>query len=822
MRIKLWVKVGFLVVLFSLFAFTIGLPSFSYAETEPFKKAPVNKAFLDFLKNGQSQIADDGHMLGHVPPVVDLSHVRGIIDKRVNLAYPASYDLRTLGKLNPVRDQGGCGSCWTFGTYASLESFLKPAETKDFSEQDLNVNHGFDWLECEGGNEFMSQAYLSRWSGPLDENDVPYPWDAPAATFAPLKHVQQVVFLPQRDISTDNDTIKYFVTTYGALNFSFYWSATYWNAATNSFYNNVSTGANHQIAIVGWNDAYDKTRFATVPAGNGAFICRNSWGTSWGESGYFYMSYYDTSLQGLASFNNAEAVSNYKAVYQYDPLGWVWNNGFSSTTGWAANIFTATASQSINAVGFITNDADTAYTIYVYKGVTAGQPRSGTLAATKTGTNTYPGYYTVKLDSPVSLTNGEIFSVVLKVINPTYTYPIVTEGYLDEYASGVTSNPGESYKSADGTTWTDWYDDGYNDNNTIKAFVASATVKKDFIGTWDGQGVYYRNTETAAFVKLATPATLITAGDLDGDGIDDLIGIWPGQGGVWALYSQSGSWAKLSTTARDIATGDMNGDGRVDLVATWDGQGVYYRNSIGGAWVKMATPATQVTAGDLDGDGKDDPIGIWPGQGGVWVKYSQTGSWAKLSTTAVDIACGDMNGDGRDDLVATWDGQGVYYRNSIGGAWVKLATPATLVAAGDLDGDGKDDPIGIWPAQAGVWVKYSQTGSWAKLSTTARHIAAGLMRGGCWAVEVLAEPIGGFAEGPGNFGYQDLSEAGPGGLRFLCREEKNLMPLEDLESALRRMPGPDEYGFQCLEQENLIPGSGTTKEPEGKEQRKQP
>ena len=181
-----------------------------------------------------------------------------------------------------------------------------------------------------------------------------------------------------------------------------------------------------------------------------------------------------------------------------------------------------------------------------------------------------------------------------------------------------------------------------------------------------------------------------------------------------------------------------------------------------------------------------------------------------------------MNGDGRDDLVATWDGQGVYYRNSIGGAWVKLATPATLVAAGDLDGDGKDDPIGIWPAQAGVWVKYSQTGSWAKLSTTARHIAAGLMRGGCWAVEVLAEPIGGFAEGPGNFGYQDLSEAGPGGMRFRCREEENLFPLEDRESALRRMPGPDEYGFQCLEQENLIPGSGTTKEPEGKEQRKQP
>jgi len=100
----------------------------------------------------------------------------------------------------------------------------------------------------------------------------------------------------------------------------------------------------------------------------------------------------------------------------------------------------------------------------------------------------------------------------------------------------------------------------------------------------------------------------------------------------------------------DIAAGDMNGDGRDDLMATWDGQGVYYRNSIGGAWVKMATPATQVTAGDLDGDGTDDVIGIWPSQAGVWVKYSQTGAWAKLSSTAVDIAVGRMRAAGSSSL----------------------------------------------------------------------------------------------------------------------------------------------------------------------------
>jgi len=255
----------------------------------------------------------------------------------------------------------------------------------------------------------------------------------------------------------------------------------------------------------------------------------------------------------------------------------------------------------------------------------------------------------------------------------------------------------------------------------------SAPAKDDLLATWDGQGVYYRNSDTGAWVKLATPATLIANGDLDDDGIDDVIGIWPTQGGVWVKYSASGSWAQLSSTARHIACGDMNGDGRVDLLGTWDGQGVYYRNSASGAWVKLATPATLITSGDLDDDGTDDLIGIWPSQGGVWVKYSSGGSWVQLSSTARDIAAGDMNGDGRDELLATWDGQGVYYRTS-GGSWVKMATPATQVTAGDLDGDGTDDVIGVWPSQAGVWVKYSQGGTWAQLSSTAVDIAAGRMR----------------------------------------------------------------------------------------------
>jgi hypothetical protein len=349
-----------------------------------------------------------------------------------------------------------------------------------------------------------------------------------------------------------------------------------------------------------------------------------------------------------------------------------------------------------------------------------------------------------------------------------YNSGTITDSYWDKQTTGQSSSAGSDPSFGKTTTemktqstFVDW---NFDTTWAIKTGINTGypylqwQLPSDFIGTWTGQGVYSRNSNNGAWSKLGSPADLVAAGDLDGDGIDDLIGIWPSQGGVWVKYSQTGAWAKLSSTAQHISAGDMNGDGRVDLVGTWDGQGTYYRNSVSGAWVKLGSPATLATTGDLDGDGTDDLIGIWPSQGGVWVKYSATGAWAKLSTTALDIATGDMNGDSRVDLVGAYSGQGTYYRNSVTGAWVKLGSEATQVTSGDLDADGTDDLIGIWPGQGGVWVKYSQTGAWEKLSSTAIDIATGKMRGGA-ALDIGSGPVL-------TNGCADESTQGPGGTDF--------------------------------------------------------
>jgi outer membrane protein assembly factor BamB len=342
----------------------------------------------------------------------------------------------------------------------------------------------------------------------------------------------------------------------------------------------------------------------------------------------------------------------------------------------------------------------------------------------------------------------------------------------------------------------------------IPARLYAFKSKDELAGSWSN-GVWRKSSETGGWYKMASSATLIALGELDGDCFDDLIGIWPGQDGVLVKYSSTGAEAKLSATASHIASGDMNGDGRDDLLGTWDGQGVFYRNSVSGGWVKMATPATIITTGDIDGDRKDDLIGIWPTQGGVWLKSSKTGSWAKLSSTADDMAAGDMNGDGRDDLVGTWSGQGAFYRDSVSGGWVKISSPAEQVTAGDLDGDGKDDLIGLWSSQGGVFVKYSKTGTWSRLSTPAIDISAGLLKGGVWDsnnsdFESLQGPVGNFpASTQTRDNIKDRSEDGPGGWRFAFQEEMNLVPQATSRTLVT--PGPGEPGFRWVEQQNLFP-----------------
>jgi len=463
--------------------------------------APLNPEFLIYKNNSKKRLASTlskkSLLNGWVPSPVDLSHIKGIVDKRVCKTYPSKYDLREYNKLPPIRNQGQCGSCWVFGTFASIESCLLPEEVCDFSEQHLNTNHGFDFQECEGGNIYISTAYLARWDGPVIETLYSYPYFTPnkvnSGTYMFLaKHIQQVVFLPNRCgpdvvLGTDedeiqdgyepvprdplkNNTVKWFITNYGAITAGVKWDSSCYNSSTYSFYYKGEPGINHAISIIGWDDNYPANNFNTIPPGNGAFIIRNSWGSNWGEQGYFYISYYDTALTTDASFNNAEDEDNYATIYQYDPFGVTSSFGGLDTTYWGANIFESSSNQPLAAVSFYTNDSNVNYEVYIYKNISSNNPAKGTLAAEKAGSLTYAGYYTIKLDSLVALNPGEKFSVVVKFTNSNYKYPVPVESPITDYSSLASANTGESYVSRDGIVWQDLTQFSSNSNVCIKTF----------------------------------------------------------------------------------------------------------------------------------------------------------------------------------------------------------------------------------------------------------------------------------------------------------------------------------------------------------------
>jgi len=182
-------------------AFTSILPL--AAEESGFTIKPLNPAFVEFLeKEADSRFSyfESNEMsFGLIPSPIDFSYLKersGV--KRVKLSHPAAYDLRSNGKLTPVTNQESCGACWTFATYSVVESRLLPAETWDFSENNMNNNHGFDRARCDGGNKNMALAYLARWDGPITEADDPFESADIIQDKERRKHVQGAIWGGER------------------------------------------------------------------------------------------------------------------------------------------------------------------------------------------------------------------------------------------------------------------------------------------------------------------------------------------------------------------------------------------------------------------------------------------------------------------------------------------------------------------------------------------------------------------------------------------------------------------------------------------------
>ena len=506
-----------------------------------------------------------------------LSDVNNVLLRAPIEGYPSRWDLREHGMTTGAKRQTNSGACWAFSAIASLEStalIYGWNGTPDFSEQHMLDNRLFDLSIFQGGNADMAGAYLLRWNGPVNEDD---------ETFKVQGHVQQVRWIPAKTRQLDNNGIKDAILRFGPLSATISW----WNAYVRgaAYYSPLSFGgANHAVAIIGWDDNYSRNNFATTPPGDGAYIVKNSLGSSFGEDGCFYVSYYDSVLgfERMTAFNNLESAVNYKNIYQYDPFGCTASFGGGTTTysSFGANLFTVgDKDDQIAAVGFYALSPNTSYEITMYKDVSPtanvrGRPTSGSVAIKQKGTCAYAGFWTVPLNEIQPVEAGSVFSIVVKFTTPGCKTPLPIEYDGNRIASGIAASEGQSFFSAKGGSWTDLTSRYAGGNICIKAYGIGSHDEQDaeeFI--WENR--YLADAEVDGPLTVQAGATgSFTATAIYSDGYraaNDDITTWTASN--WTVASGADAVTiedANKATAKVSVNADITEDTEVVLTATVD------------------------------------------------------------------------------------------------------------------------------------------------------------------------------------------------------------------------------------------------------------
>lgn len=478
---------------------------------------------------------------------------------------PASYDLRSDAIITGIKDQGSSGACWAFSALKSAESNairngLLPIGKADFSENHLVwfsfhaskaasdplILDGFYPISNEqeaayymGGSALLASFTMARWSGIVLEKNAPFQADSRRQTqsmAASMKksekklryqsnyHMQNATCYDK----ADRKEIQNALLTKGALSVGLYYAKN--NMHTNNegittYYQNTYQAsaairsANHCVTIIGWDDHFSRNKFPADrrPPKDGAWLIANSYGTSVGDQGYFWLSYHEPSICEIYSFE-VEPSNNYDTNYQYDGCGWGSAIIGSRNGVKASNIYTTVQNyhQSLQAVGLYTIYDNQPYKIEIYTNVKKNKPTSGTLvsASTTSGSVKYNGFHTISLKQPVSLKAGSRFSVVI-------TYSGIPNGknYMPIEGAGQTSSAnkiqtiygsqnGQSfYYSTNANKWVDIAKNGYN-NLCVKAFAKNIrkapniqlAEKKVVLG----KGETYRTKATVKHIKAAS------------------------------------------------------------------------------------------------------------------------------------------------------------------------------------------------------------------------------------------------------------------------------------------------------------------------------
>ena len=388
--------------------------------------------------------------------------------------------------ITPVKNQDPLGTCWAFSAIGAVESnaLKNNLALYDFSESHMvyslvsgaykdnaGKNGRYFTTDMDGGTLMYAPTYYFNGYGQLLEEEMPY--ETNQSKIYSSEYVQGRKIITLKEFGYDNlsstteacttdfmNNIKQKILKYGSVQATMYMDqlnnfsdeGENYYLAKNTDETEEDDYVNHGILIVGWDDSISKSRFNGATR-NGAWIIKNSWGPTWSNDGYFYISYDDEFIcNGVATFGG---VSDTTYDYTYKAADLVGNLYFNLTNKvYFSSKFTkqSTTNEILKRVSFSTGKYSS-YKVYLSK-ENELEDKTNWI---ELGEGTSTMYGIESIDIPDEIVIDDDYTIITEYnIEEGKTSSIFSMCDINDDTTHLDYSTGINHASFNGTTWTDF------------------------------------------------------------------------------------------------------------------------------------------------------------------------------------------------------------------------------------------------------------------------------------------------------------------------------------------------------------------------------